>query len=168
MSCCLYKLLGCVPGGALLGGALLGGALTGGTLPGGASGCFTDDLVGHGPGGSGYCTKWGRLLRSRGLRYGPGNSLLIENVPGRTVHFITVPFVMLCHADGSKCARKDRPLCQSPLSRFVEEVFDGVVEVLFVLVDDVGGGADGFGEGFGVCAPVEGFVDGFFGVDLGR
>jgi len=133
---------------------------------------------------------------------------LIENVPGRTVHFITVPFVMLCHADGSKCARKDRPLChalsrrglktrqegpsplspfvmlchaggskcarkdrplcQSPLSRFVEEVFDGVVEVLFVLVDDVGGGADGFGEGFGVCAPVEGFVDGFFGVDLGR
>ena len=89
------------------------------------------------PGGLGYYAKWGRLLRSRGLRYGSGNSLSLstENVPGRTVHFITVsfvmrfvtpeaqnapgrtvPFVMLCHAGGSKCARKDRPLCHA-LSR---------------------------------------------------
>ena len=71
------------------------------------------------PGGLGYCTKWGRLLRSRGLRYGPGNSLslLIENVPGRTIPFVTIPFVMrFVMRGGSKRARKDRPLCHA-LSR---------------------------------------------------
>ena len=63
MSCCLYELLGCVPGGALL-----GGALSGGPLPGGASGCCTDDLVGHGPGWLGVLCEMGQAVTFTGTQ----------------------------------------------------------------------------------------------------